>query len=415
MPSSAGRYYWILLAAIFLLSLVIRAGITARFQGLSSPPNASANPDALEYELIAYNLANGDGYGFRPGVPTASRPPGIPLALVVPYLLTGRSFLAAHWWIILISSATCLVVAWLGTLCGGRCLGLVAAGWLALYPGHFYYSMHFLSEPVYGFWLALACGLSIWAFRRHRYGGDAAAGVAWAFAILTRVEMIMVIPIAWVLLTAVSRQARRPVYRHAAVQTAVALAIVSLWAGRNFVSMGAPSLSTQRGYAFWGSHNRLTMSDPRYIGSWVTVVEMDRATHPLTGADVERDRQAFEYGVATVRENLSRMPFVTVMKIWRFASPFFETPNRAALLALALGWIVTAPFVVYGLWVAFAGGAQDRLLWSVPLAPMLATVGMSAIFYGSHRFRDALAPLFVLFAAYGALRLTERLTGRHPC
>ena len=402
----------LVLAAIFCGAFALRLGLTATLQGLAAPPKVEANPDQREYELIAYNLSAGNGYGFTRGKPTAARPPGTPLTFLPPYLLFGRSYLAERSWIILLSSATCLLVAWLGTLYGGPRLGLVAAAWLALYPGHFYYSMHFLSETVYGFWLALACGLCLYSIRTGRRWADIGAGLAWAFAILTRVELILLVPIAWALLRLASAPTRGQAVRHLAVHTTLVLVVVSIWVGRNIVVMGVPSLSTQRGFAFWGAHNTITMSDPAYAGSWVSIFEQVRDTQPLNGTEVERDRQAWNNGVAAVHENLPRLPYLTVMKLWRLISPFFETSNRIALWAVALGWIVTAPFLLYGVWLIVRDWSANSWVWMVLLAPMMATIAMAAVFYGSARFRDALSPLFVVIAASGALRLKAHFLPR---
>ena len=74
--------------------------------------------------------------------------------------------------------------------------------------------------------------------------------------------------------------------------------------------------------------------------------------------------------------------------------------------ALALGWILTAPFVGYGFWAVYARSRTDGMAWAVLMVPMMATLAMGVVFYGSHRFRDALAPLFLVVAAYGVAPLT---------
>ena len=139
---------------------------------------------------------------------------------------------------------------------------------------------------------------------------------------LTRVELTLAVPIAWGALAVASRVTRRRPLPHVAVQTAVVVLLVSLWVGRNTVAMGVPTLSTQRGFAFWGAHNSITISDRRASGSWVAIFKTEKETHPLNGTEVQRDRQAWNYGVATVRENLPRMPYLTVMKILRFVAVF---------------------------------------------------------------------------------------------
>src|SRR5262245_21807824 len=273
-----GRRSLGLFVAIFLIACGVRVGLTARFQGLSSPPNLSANPDAGEYELITYNLSVGGGYGFRAGVPTTSRPPGTSLTLLPAYLIFGRSYLAAHWLVILLWSVTCLIVGWLATQYGGRHVGLLAALWLALYPGHAYYSMHFLSETVYGFWIALACALSFRSLARASPAAAITAGVAWGFTILTRVEMVTVIPLAWALLLVSGRDLKRRAFPILAAQTTVATVVVALWILRNVAVVGVPILSTQRGFAFWWAHNNVTFSDPTYAGSWLPIYERVRDT-----------------------------------------------------------------------------------------------------------------------------------------
>jgi 4-amino-4-deoxy-L-arabinose transferase-like glycosyltransferase len=392
--------------AMFLVAFAIRIGTTARFQGLSSPPDVAANPDSREYELIAYNLSAGGGYSFQPSIPTAARPPGTSLTLLLPYSVFGRSFLAAHAWIIFLSSATCLIAVWLGSQLAGRSVGWMAGAWLALYPGHFYYAMHFLSEPVYGFWLALAVALSVFAIRGGHRLAEVCAGIAWAMAILTRVEIILALPVSWVMLVFTKPPTRRALFRSMAVQTGIAAILISAWVVRNAVAVGVPTLSLQRGFAFWGAHNEVTFTEPRYEGSWLDIYNREpvRATHPLGASEVERDRQAFGYGTAAIYEHASLVPRLVAMKLWRLVSPFFETPNRVALWVLAGGWILTAPFVGMGLYSILRGPRRARLQWGILLIPIIATIGMCALFYGSPRFRDGLAPLFVVLAANGALR-----------
>lgn len=383
--------------------MTVRVGVTARFQGLSAAPNVSANPDSGEYELLAYNVSAGIGYVFRAGVPTAARPPGTPLTFLPPYLLLGRSFLAERCWIIFLSALTCVIAAWLGTQLANPLVGNLAGVWLAVYPGHFYYTMHFLSEPVYGFWLSLSVALTVCALRRNAIWADVSAGLLWGMAVLTRVELLVAMPLVWIAYIVAHRATKRLVLKHLTVQTLIVGALVSIWVLRNLLMIGVPSLSTQRGVAFWGAHNAITFTDPHYGGSWLEYFSLPsvKATEPLRGSEGDRDRQAWNYGVAAVQHNLRHVPRLEILKLRRLLSPFFETSNRAALWALAIGWLITAPFVLLGVWRIVARSRADWLLWTPVLLPILSTVVMCEIFYGGARFRDAVSPLFVVVAAYG--------------
>jgi 4-amino-4-deoxy-L-arabinose transferase-like glycosyltransferase len=387
--------------AVLFVALAIRLGVTANFVGLGAPPDVEANYDSTEYELLAYNLATGEGYAFSPGVPSAARPPGTALTLLLPYTVFGRSYLAAHVWIVLLSAFTCLIAAWVGAQVADRAVGWVAGAWLALYPGHWYYSMHFLSEPVFGFWLALAVALFMVAVRRGHPWAIAGGGIAWAMAILTRVEQVLTIPIAWALFLFASPATKRLLRRSLVIETGIVLALLSVWVGRNAVVMGAPSLSLLRGYALWGAHNEETFTDSRSSGSWVAMFNEPGVV--LGDTELERDRQAWAYGMTALRSHLRDVPRLLVMKLWRFVSPFFDTPNRLAMWVLAGGWIFTAPFVVAGLVRLARAPRNERPGWTVLLVPILATIAMCLVFYGSPRFRDAVAPLFVVIAARGAL------------
>lgn len=391
------------LAGIFVAALIVRLAVAVAFTGLGAPPNLSANPDQAEYEQITYNVSRGAGYAIN-GAPTAVRPPGFTITMLPVYAIFGRSFLAGRLLLILLSACTCLLAAWSAYQLSGPRAAVVAAAWLAVYPGHFYYAMHFLSETVYAFWLSAAVACTIAAFRSGSRRAGAGAGLLWTLAILTRVELIVVVPIAW-LFALFQPGARRLVWaRRLAAPTVVVLVVAAAWVGRNALVLGTPTLSTQRGCTFWGAHNDVTFTSPKYAGTWVNCSELVDAGHPIAGGEVVRERLAFAYGVASVRSHLPALPYLTAMKMWRLLSPFFDTPNRVALWVMAAGWMLAAPFVLAGLWFAWRRRRATRPAFAVLLAPMLALLATTVIFYGSTRYRDSMAPVLVVFAAIGLLQ-----------
>ena len=123
----------------------------------------------------------------------------------------------------------------------------------------------------------------------------------------------------------------------------------------------------------------------------------------MRGTEVERERVTFGYGLDAVRQHAAQLPYLSAMKVWRLVSPFFETTNRAVLWAMAAGWMVTAPFVVVGVWSTWRRKPSTRPIWLALMAPLLATIVTTLIFYGSPRYRDATAPILVVFAAFGLI------------
>jgi 4-amino-4-deoxy-L-arabinose transferase-like glycosyltransferase len=397
-------YYWAL-TAVFVLALALRLGAAAAFQGLNRPPNFSAAPDQIDYELLAYNLSTGAGFTIPAGTPTARRAPGTSFTLLPVYAVTGRSFAWGRIWFALLSAMTCLATAWIARQCFGRPTAVVAAAWLACYPGHFYYAMHFVSEVPYALWLAIGCALSLRALgqqgRAAMYSA-AGAGVFWGFAALTRPQTVFMLPVLalWWLLPWY-RGFRRSIRSQMAVQIAAMLLVIAPWIVRNEIVLGEATVSTVGGATFWGAHNDIVRQHAALWGSWLPQSDLVDAAHPLAGTEVQRESLEWKYGLEFVRQNLKMMPILVGAKILRLLSPVEPTENRAVFWSFALSWICTLPWVAAGIWLLFRRHASPALFL---LAPVVAALLTTVVFYGSIRFRDAMIPILIVFAAHG---LTE--------
>jgi len=399
---------------IFLIALTARLGLTHRFVGLDSPPDANANSDQVDYEILAYHLVTGQGYAITPGQPTASRTPGTSFTLAPIYQLFGRSFAAGRVWFCVLSSMTCVLAVWLGVLGFSRVVGLIAGLGLALYPGHAYNAMHFVSETPFGFWMMLALVATAVAWKRRtdssvkRYAADTFAGVCWAMAIYTRPQLLLAVPFAGGLALIALLFRDRETFKHAAVQVAVLSLVLSPWVIRNAIVMDKPTISTITGYGLWGSHNDLTFNDPAHRGRWVKASVLIDADHPLSGNEVERNDQAMRYGVDAIRAHADQMPALIVAKLWRLVTPIKDTDNRLVQVAFAVGWMMVAPCFIAGIVI---GLRRSRAITWLLLLPVFATLASTVIFYGSVRFRDAVAPAFIVLAAAGGQWAWQRLSG----
>lgn len=397
--------YALILAAIVAFAFVLRVGAAARFVGLDAPPSESANPDQLEYEAIAWHLASGKGYTLGEGQVTGIRTPGTSLMLLPVYLLTDRSFALGRVWFALISALTCAVTAWAVRPYVTPWVGLVAAAILALYPGHLYSAMHFVSEVPFAFWVAVGVGCSLRAMFGRSYAWAIAAGVAWGAAIHTRPNFLLVVPAActFACIDLYARRWRRVTV--VAIQAIVVVALLAPWVVRNYFVFGSPALTTISGQGLWGAHNPVTFNDPRYFGSWYPTSKLIDDEHPISGNEVERNQLALTYAKDEMRKSRHLMPALTVAKFRQLLSPFIDTPNRVTYWAFAFGWIAVAPFILVGGWVLWR---RSRLMTFVLLASVAAILATTFMFYGSARFRDAIAPVFILFAAAGVVALFRR-------
>lgn len=162
----------IMVLLIFLVAFAVRLVMNAYFQGLSAPPDADMGADGGQYDKLAVNLLEGKGYSLWTG-PTAFRAPGLSLLLWLIYRVFGASnYVAARVIFCIIGALTCVVVYFIGKELVSEKIGLIASSILALYPHHAYYSMHFLTEPLFTLMLAVAilCFAKLYRSRRYAYG-----------------------------------------------------------------------------------------------------------------------------------------------------------------------------------------------------------------------------------------------------
>jgi 4-amino-4-deoxy-L-arabinose transferase-like glycosyltransferase len=398
------RLLWSLVA-IAAGAFLLRLFVTHHFQGLDSPPDASSNPDQVDYELFGWRLADGQGYTLASGVATARRPPGTSFALLLPYLLFRHSYFAARVWFCLLSAATCAVTGLIAAEAFGALTGLIAAAALALDPAHFYYSQHFLSEVPYGLTITLTALFALRWLRAPSFKVAAAAGLLFGFALLTRPQVAFAAPLALLVLLLSRRLRSGTRVAQLVLAGGVAAAMVVPWLVRNEVAVGRATISTIGGFTFWGANNAVITSQPRNIGGWMPVDTLIDADHRLDGNEVENDRAAWRYGMEYVKSHLATMPKLIAMKVVRHFSPFRATPNRVVYWTFVLAWVTTAPLLLLG---CVREWAKKRAELAILLLPCLSTLLTALIFYGSIRFRDADVALFIVPAAAAVAAMVPR-------
>jgi 4-amino-4-deoxy-L-arabinose transferase-like glycosyltransferase len=404
------RHWLVFHTAVFTIAFAIRLGLAFAFVGLAAPPKGEANPDQLDYELFAYHLSTGDGFVLEAGQPSACRPPGTSFCLVPVYEVFGRSFLAGRVWFCLLSAACCPVAGWIAHRFIGPWTGLLAAAWLAVYPGHAYYAMHFLSETPTTLLTVLAVAFHLRGLRQPTGWWDLLAGLAWGLGILIRPNLAVAAGLGVLITLFAGADGWRFKIQKAALVAVTAALLVGPWVARNAVVMGKPGICTiVGGYTFWGAYNPRVANDPDLNGSWVAASTMVDAEHPLTGTEVEREAQALKYGQEFISAHLDQLPMMKLHALLRIVWAYREAGNRTVDLAFRAGWIVSLPFFVTGLYWLGRRSPLETLYLLTPLATVLVT---AVIFYGCARFRDGAAPVLAVFVAAGATAICERVFKR---
>jgi len=425
------RRFWVVFSLVVVAAFGLRLSMASAFVGLSSPPDGLANPDQVDFEAITWQVAQGNGFVLDDQAPTARRAVGTVITLAPPYLVAGRSYTAGRMWLALLSAATCGLVIWIGVMGFNRRAGLIAGGMLVFYPGHAYYAMHFLSETPFGFWLALSVAITMFAHRSGQYVHFAIAGVCWGMLILTKPQFVLMLPMAAVVAVLFAVAIRitgrekggkssetgsqghcgARVFVGAAIVMALSTMVISPWIVRNARVMGTPGLSTIVGHGLWGGNNALILDDPVWRGRWLRTSELERRLHiELPEGEAEANQAALHHGLAFIRENPRAMPGLVISKIGRLVTPFPRTENKVVYWSEAAAWVVLAPLCAFGVVRWWRERRGDLLVMLLPIA---VTLAVAVVFFAIVRYRNALSPILVVFAAPTVAWLIEKAMPEH--
>jgi len=413
--------HWVLLVLV-CVGLAARLGVAAALDGgLNGGP--APGSDELEYDSYAWNVAQGRGYrGISPDVAdkehlTAYRPPGTSLAWAGVYRLFGHRYAAVRVLHGIVGAGTILLVFWIGQRCFGRSVGLLAAGVYTVWPTSLLYSSALMSEPLGTFWLMGYVVASL-SFAGQPSGSRALwAGLLLGFAILTRPNAGLMVPLAC--LWAYQFRGHPRILVLTLAIPVVSLLVLAPWAYRNYVVFDTfIPLSTGGGDVFLGANNSVVATDPIYYGYWIwpgQIAEYQNALRPLNN-EIERDRVARKLALRWLKDNRDKWWYLVHSRARRGWTPVL-LPRSPKLyrLAMLLSW---APVLILML-VSFFPTLIDSLRkghpgWLLHLV-ILHVVAGSIVFWGSSRFRYPIEGLCIILSCVTMVWTYRLLSGKQFC
>jgi 4-amino-4-deoxy-L-arabinose transferase-like glycosyltransferase len=358
--------------------------------------------DEVTYDLLAQNLAAGQGYCFVPGYPSLLRAPLYPFLLAGLYALFGHHYTVVLYVQALVGGLSALVVVMLGRrLFSDMTPAIVAACLFACHPLLIFATGLLYSETLYLLLLLLFTFSCLkMAEGLGRKGWSVVAGILLGANVLMKPNLLL-FPLAlafwlWFAL----RDFRRALVLGGLVTLAMA-AVVLPWTLRNYRVSGALiPVSANAGLNLWqGNH-------PEADGSAYPLNRVD----PLEGySEVERDRIYRQWALQQIQSDPGRFLALIPYKIGKFFAPL-ETSNRGRLY-LRFG------FLVDWSWAAFLGLAAWGLLrtvghsrgWVLIYLLILYPVGLAVVFYGSTRYGMVVYPYLFLLSADPLVWTTRHL------
>ena len=375
-----------------LLRVIFIGAFAARllhlYLGDAVPPQ-----DTPDYDEIAANLINGDGFVSREnwfGYDMRSwRAPFYPFFLAAVYALLGYSHLAVQLIQCVVGAATAVLVY--------RCAGLIrpsaasGVGLLSIVYGPLVgVSSEVMTETWFVFWVVLAVYLLLQVL--FGLGSNPrlywVAGGAVGMAALTRPEGIMI----WAAfgITAIWQLGRRGVALASWIGVALVLTVTP-WSIRNYAIHGSfVPVSTHGGFILARSH--APSPDWKHKNGW----RIEKRVFDQMPSEVERDRYWRAQGWTHIRSDSGRYLRYSAerfLRFWYFLRPGYN-----------VWFMIVLPLFLAGA-IRLGGRPEFRL---IAIYIMLSVFLHTFVLYGSTRFRLPLEPFFLVFAGAFVSQLAHK-------
>lgn len=407
---------WPALALVLVAAGVVRLGYVLT---LENALNVTFEADPLTYDQLARNLLAGRPYVgasfyFPAGTenPTALWDPLYPLFLAGIYALVGHDFLAVRLVHVVLGVASCGLLYVLGRSVFGPRIGLLAAGFAAIYPFFIYYTGQILTETLFIF-LMLTLLVLAHAIAQRRIRGALAVltlGIAAGLTVLTRAEalyfaVILIVVLAW--WSVPLRPGGAPSWR-ARIVSLIALVVVfaatlSPWVGFNYARFDRLFVTTKLGYNLYKYYHPRMTADQRVRSDDIPLPDLTGLSEP------EREARLLSEGLGFMADDPARTVWFMVAKAGLLfkLTPSNEINRRYAVVSL-LSYGVLVPFMVIG---AVLGLRRWRLTWPLLLWVVMGSASGILVFAGI-RLRMRIEPILLLFAAVGVVELVQWLWAR---
>jgi len=389
---------------IVIVALVVRLGYAASV-GLDRP--IAIGSDEAEYDAYGWSVAQGHGYrGMSPDVAdqdhlTAYRSPGPSLVYAALYVVAGHRPIVARLLNCIAGALACLLIVAIGRNTVGEVSGLGAAAIWAFWPQSIYLSGTLASESLALLallWLVLA---ALKFAQQPSLRGAIIAGAILGANLLLHPSRLFLFPVLALWAIVQFRTSWRALGL-AILVPVIAILFLVPWVIRNEKVFGRfIPFSTMGGSVLLQGNNRITATDPEYLGYnvWDTDIPEYRDALRAPNDEFARDSVAKSLATAWLKANRGQWIPMAIAKIRRGWTPVLQSHTpRMQRLAMLLSW---GPVLV-----AFVIGFIPWLLlflrkrhpgWLLHMV-ILHMVALNVIFFGLARYRYVVEPFCVLLA-----------------
>jgi 4-amino-4-deoxy-L-arabinose transferase-like glycosyltransferase len=405
-------------ARAFALGLlaIVAVGIAARVLYVEHVTDTYGF-DARWYYLQAGSIGDGDGFldptaRLTTGdtIATAAHPPAYPTLLAAEYKFGAQDIETFQLLGALVGAATIALTGLFGSTIGGRTVGLVAAGIVALDPMLIAADGSLMSENLYVLLVIAAMLCALRAVRDGGWGWWIGLGGLLGVSLLTRGDALAFVLVLMMLVFLVARKQ----WARAVAAMSVAALLVVPWVVRNAREVGEATLATSSSATAAAGANCAATYSGDAIGLWdhACTHEERRATQDEAEWSAGLRRDAREYATG----HITRLPIVAVARLAR-STGIWAPRGQATFEAVetrAAGWqffaLITQLLLLGAGIFGIVRGAIDRAARWILAAPVVAGFLVVVAGYANSRFLVLAAPALALGAALAVTWNPSRAT-----
>ncbi len=362
--------------------------------------NKPLKSDALQYDILAFSLASGNGYILKDDEPNITRAPLFPLFLAAVYKIVDHRPEVARISVCFLGTLIVLIIYLIGKESFTKIHGIISAAVASIYPPLVYISYEVLSENLFTLLLLICIYLLILSYKKdNKYYLTLFSGLILGLSALTR-PIAIIVPVflfPW-FLVAFKAQIRLKVLL---IFLLTFLVVQVPWVVRNYLVFKTVIVGTAKGGVdLWWSNNPGVISNDESKGRQYRYFPFKDMGYSI----IEKNKEAYKLAFSFFSENISKIPKLIYYKQKNFWNLMAGENIYYNLISL-LSYGILLPFYVFTLFrISFK--PDERIIY---LLVTLFFIFVTSLYYGTVRFRLPLEPIILILGVDGFFYIKNRI------
>ncbi|MBM3251498.1 MAG: glycosyltransferase family 39 protein, partial [Candidatus Omnitrophica bacterium] len=390
----------VLSVAIIIIAAILRLYFVFIY------PQVQIAGDALVYDELGWNLAQGKGFVSKLGFPEIVCTPGYPFFLSIVYKAFGHSYASVKFFQILLSLISMIIIYLLAKSIFSQKIAIIALSISAFYPPFLSYNALILTESLFTFFLVFYIYLLSIVMQKNSWKITFLTGAVGGCAIFIKEEFILLI--LGILLLAFLYFKEK--FKHVLIIVLISLGVLAPWLVRNYNIFNKSILiSALSGKTFWIS---------TYKEEWLEWKNDNEYLNSLTRglSVVQQNEVLLKEGLRNIKEApflYAKFCLKRFLRLWVGSHSntfygltgsfqhYFDLKDYIRLGIKSFLLILNTSLVILGFigfWVSVRLRPQKLPILIIGL-PVFITTVVHFFLFSTTRYQVPVMPFMIIFAA----------------